>query len=65
VGRIVPTIVDDPVTASGSTTRGARGVTTNLNLRGSAGARVAAAHNDQKPVLAAIRANGGLTSSSW
>jgi hypothetical protein len=34
-------------------------VTTNLNLRGSAGARVAAAHNDQKPVLAAIRANGG------
>ncbi|WP_156028135.1 S8 family serine peptidase [Candidatus Solirubrobacter pratensis] len=32
---------------------------TNLNLRRSAGARVAAAHNDQKPVVAAIRDNGG------
>ncbi len=32
---------------------------TNLNLRTAAGARVAAAHNDQKPVVAAIRANGG------
>ncbi len=31
----------------------------NLNLRSAAGARVAAAQNDQKPVVAAIRANGG------
>jgi hypothetical protein len=31
----------------------------NLNLRRSAGARVAAAHTDQRPVLAAIRADGG------
>src|SRR5437764_10969956 len=31
----------------------------NLNLRSAAGARIAAAHNDQKPVVAAIRANGG------
>ena len=30
---------------------------TNLNLR--SGARVAAAHDDQKPVVAAIRDNGG------
>ena len=32
---------------------------TDLNLRSSGGARVAAAHNDQKPVVAAIRDNGG------
>ena len=32
---------------------------TNLNLRSDAGARVAAAHDDQKPVVAAIRDNGG------
>ena len=31
---------------------------TNLNLRSGA-ARVAAAHDDQKPVVAAIRDNGG------
>jgi hypothetical protein len=31
----------------------------NLNLRTSAAARTTAAHNDQKPVLAAIRAGGG------
>jgi hypothetical protein len=31
----------------------------NLNLRRNAGARVAAAHSDQKPVVAAIRAAGG------
>ncbi len=32
---------------------------TNLNLRSAAGARIAAAHTDQKPVVAAIRDNGG------
>jgi hypothetical protein len=32
---------------------------TNLNLRRNAAARVAAAHSDQKPVVAAIRAAGG------
>jgi Bacterial Ig-like domain/Glycosyl hydrolases family 2 len=31
----------------------------DLNLRTAAGARIAAAHNDQKPVVATIRANGG------
>src|SRR6201999_486417 len=31
----------------------------NLNLRTAAGARATAAHNDQKPVVAAIRAAGG------
>ena len=31
----------------------------NLNLRSAANARVTAAHDDQKPIVAAIRANGG------
>ena len=31
----------------------------DLNLRSAAGARIAAAHNDQKPVVAAIKAAGG------
>jgi hypothetical protein len=31
----------------------------DLNLRSAAGARIAAAHNDQKPIVAAIKAAGG------